>query len=100
MAPQQIMSQRLSPKDPDNPKDYGITAVDLLPSGVTLQSASVVGTSDPAGLEVATPSVATPIATFRTTGGTAMIDYRVTIRLVFSDGQARDRTVIIPVRSQ
>lgn len=100
MAPRETRERRLDPKDPDNPTDYAISAEDLLPTGVTLQSASVVGDSDPAGLTIATPTADTPIATFRTTGGTAGVDYRVTIRLVFSDGQARDRTVIIPVRGQ
>jgi hypothetical protein len=100
MAPQETRSVRLDPKDPDNPTDYGITAADLLPSGVTLSGAAVVGTSDPAGLTVAAPNVASPLASFRTTGGTAGTDYRVTIRLTFSDGQSRDRTVVIPVRGR
>lgn len=100
MAPRETRDQRLDPKDPDNAVDYAISAEDLLPTSVTLSSAAVVGASDPSGLTVASPTVATPIATFRTTGGTADVDYRVTIRLTFSDGQTRDRTVIIPVRSR
>jgi len=100
MAPQTTRDRRLEPKDPDNPTDYGISAADLLPASVTLDSAALVGLSDPTGLTVASPTVAGSVASFRTTGGTAGTEYRVTIKLTFSDGQARDRTVIIPVRER
>jgi hypothetical protein len=91
-------------KDPNDIRTYGYNFTDLLPTSVTLATASVVSIA-PAGLLVggaatgsATVSGGTASASF--TAGTAGVRYRVTFRGVFSDGQQVDRTVTIPVEQR
>lgn len=97
-------SDVLEPKDPDNTARLGVDYTDLLPDSVTLASAQVVAIS-PAGLSAggalpvtATVSGARASALF--SGGTVDVDYRVTFRATYSDGQTRDVSITIPVRER
>lgn len=104
MATEETTNLVLAPKDPNNPRDYGVSFVDLLPDDVTLTSASVVAIA-PAGLLVGgqaagAATVSGAVATARFTAGTAGRRYAVTFRGVYSDGQEQDLTVTIPVANR
>lgn len=106
MATTETQNKALTPKDPDNPKNYGVSVADLKPDGVTLASATVVA-CEPSGLTVGGSATLPQAATItgdraaaQFGGGTASTDYLVTFRCVYSDGQAEDISIIIPVRQK
>jgi hypothetical protein len=91
----------LEPKDPDNIKTYAINLVDKLPkkpTAVTLAGAVAVGSSNPAGLTIGAVATSGTYITISTSGGTLEVDYEVTVRATYSDGQTRDITITIPCR--
>jgi hypothetical protein len=101
MATTDTRTSRVTPKDPDNGADRGVNFKDLLPDNVTLASAAIVACT-PSGLVSAELPVAAVVtgtrAAYRFTGGTAGVDYSVTFRGTYSDGQTKDVTIILPVR--
>jgi hypothetical protein len=103
MATLESRSAVLEPKDPDDIKTYALNLVDKLPTrptAATISSASIVGTSEPAGLTLSAASVSGTYVTVSVSGGTQDVDYEVTIRTVLSDGQQWDHTIVIPCRKR
>ena len=95
-------SPRVAPKDPDNSADRGVNFKDLLPDSVTLASAAIVACTPVGLLDVSGAPAAAVVtgtrAAYRFSGGTAGVDYSVTVRGTYSDGQTKDVTFILPVR--
>lgn len=98
-------------KDPDAKRDYSLSWVDMLKSGVTI---STVSHTVPAGLTKVSESVNSqavtdkygrvhPIGTITTvtlSGGTDSTRYQVVARATFSTTEIDDRTFFVNVESQ
>lgn len=81
-------------KAPGDVVDIALTWSDHLGDGETVSSGTWVV---PAGLTAGSESVASPLTIVRVSGGSAGQEYKVTCQMVKSDGERRDRTIVVEV---
>lgn len=85
--------------DPDaGPIDYSIDFTDWLPGSDTVSTA--VWSVFPDGPTLSDPSLATPVATTKVSGGTLGKSYRLTAHVTSSSGIVDDRSVELVVGHQ
>ena len=82
--------------DPDaGPLDYSIDFTDWLSGSDTVSTA--VWSIFPTGPTLTDPSLATPVATTKVSGGTIGQTYRLTAHVTSSSGIVDDRSIVLEV---
>ena len=93
-----IFTKTMSPKHPSVARNYYLDATNLLDTGVTISSATVVPA--PTGITVGKPVVQTPdnkVVKVLVGGGTSGETYELTFTLTLSDSEVEVAIMQIPV---
>jgi hypothetical protein len=84
-------------KDQSEVLDYTFDWTEWLDDGDTIASCTV---SQPTGLTVSAPTVASPLVTVRVSGGTTGEEYDLVWHATGSDGQQPERTLRLSIRDK